>query len=390
MKKLLLSAFVAMSVLPAMADLEGDGYYRVQNAITKRYAYLRDNKAIPNGGTTSIDVRAIELYLDFNKASSDPSTVLYLEKTGNGKAEYDIAGQGTSLHQFIGYYMYVIDGKVVDGQKSYMAYGKASGLTKYLGDIESNLSKEVGEASVDVLGDRRQWYIHPVVADDGDSYFGVAPTMTSNGKYYAPMYAGFPYDAYSEGVKFYTVSGVYPLGDTPAVCIKEVDGVIPSGTAVIIECANPLPIDNRLNVGPEGAAADVMGNMLKGVYFENYGKIHMNLTPYDRKTMRILTVKDGQLVFDVTDIENLPRNQAYLQLTGDDQYSVNCYKVMTEEEYNDYVNAVDVIPADHPVDVYSLDGRLVKAGILRQDVPTLGKGLYILRSGDASEKLTVH
>ncbi|MDE5585784.1 MAG: hypothetical protein K2I92_05495, partial [Muribaculaceae bacterium] len=320
MKKLLLSAFVAMTVLPAMADLEGDGYYRVQNAITKRYAYLLDNKGSMNASTSSVDVRALELFLGFAKASSDPSTVFYIDKVPDSKSEYNIEGQGTSLYKFLKKYMYVMDGKEIDGQMSYYAYGKDSGLTKYLGDLNSSLTEEEGMASADVNGDRRLWYIHPVIADTDNSYFGVAPTLTSKGKYYAPMYAGFPYDAYSEGVKFYTVSGVYPLGDTPAVCIKEVKGVIPSGTAVIIECANPLPVDNKLNVGPEGAAADVKGNMLKGVYFENYGKIHKNLTPYDRKTMRILTVKDGQLVFDVADIENLPRNQAYLQLTGDDQY----------------------------------------------------------------------
>lgn len=378
-----------MTVLPVFADLEGDGYYRVQNAITKRYAYLLDNKGSMNASTSSVDVRALELFLGFDRACSDPSTIFYIDKVDGTKSDYDIAGQGTSLHKFLNKYMSVLKGKVIDGQQAYYAYGKDSGLTKYIGDLNSSLTDVQGLASADVSGDRRLWYIHPVVADDLDSYFGVLPTMYSRGKYYAPMYAAFPYDAYSDGIKFYTVSGVYPLGETPAVCLKEVHGVVPSGTPVIIECSNPLPVENRLNVGPDRALADVKGNFLKGVYFENYGKIHRNLTPYDRKTMRILTVKDGHLVFDVADIEYLPRNQAYLQLTDVDQYAVDCYKVMTEDEYNDYVDAVVTIPAEDEVDVYRPDGRLVKAGVLRQDVPSLGKGLYILRNGNASDKLIV-
>lgn len=379
-----------MSVLPAMAELEGDGYYRVQNALTKRYAYLLDNRGSLNASTSSVDVQAIELYLGFTKASSDPSTIFYINKVSSGsKYEYDIAGQGTSLHAFLGEYMKVMSGKTIDGQQAYYASGTKSTLTKYLGDIRSDNSMEKGLASADASGDQRLWYIDPVVADSSDSYFGVAPTLTCNGKYYYPMFAGFPYDAYSEGIKFYTVTRINPWAEEPAVGLKEVTGVIPAGTPVIIECSNPLPTDNRLNVGPQGSSADVNGNLMKGVYFENYGKIHNNLTAYNKQTMRILTVKDGNLVFDVADIDYLPRNQAYLQLTSDGQYGVESYKVVSEEEFNAEYDAVDVIEASTSVDVYGLDGRLVKAGMAKEEVPSLGKGLYILRSGNASEKLIV-
>lgn len=391
MKKLLLSAMIAMSVFPAMADLEGDGYYRVENAITKRFAYLLDDKGWVDYRTTSADVGAIELYLDIAKACSDPATVFYINHitSSSSKYEHDIAGQGTNLHSFFNLYMKILAGKKIDGQQAYYASGTISGVAKYLGDIRSNANAEKGLTSVESSGDRRLWYILPISADSPDNYFGVAPTLTCDGKYFNPMYAGFPYDGYSEGLKFYTVTKINQTPDNPAVAIKEVTGVIPSGTPVIIECSNPLPTGNRLDLDPTGTPADVKDNMLKGVYFNNDDEIHKNRVAYDRKTMRILTVKNGKLVFDVADIDYLPRNQAYLQLSNAEQYNVDCYDILTEEEFDDRYNAVDFITVSSIVDVYSVDGHLVRSGILKEEVPSLGKGIYILRSGEVSEKLIV-
>lgn len=391
MKKLLLCAMIAMSVFSAMAELGGDGYYRVQNAVTKRYAYLLDNKAFKNVSATTVDVQAIELYLGFLKASSDPATVFYINKnnSSSSKYEYDIAGQGTSLYSFLNEYMKVITGKVIDGEQSYYAYGTSSIGSKYLGDRRSDPNAEKGLASVDTSGDIRLWYIHPIVADSPDSYFGVAPTLTCNGKYYYAMFASFPFDAFSDGMKFFTVTKVNPRKDSPAVCLKELNGVVPAGTPVIIECSNPLPSNNRLNIAPAGTTADVSGNLLKGVYFNNDDVIHKNQTAYDSKTMRILAVKDGKLVFDVADIDYLPRNQAYLQLTEDDQYKVGCYQLLSEDEYEDIYNSVGVIDALEFVDVYTADGRLVKACVAKQDVSSLGAGLYILHGKGLTEKIIV-
>ena len=50
--------------MPLFADLNGNGYYRVQSAYTKRYAYLTDNKGSYNIPTTSADVGALELFID--------------------------------------------------------------------------------------------------------------------------------------------------------------------------------------------------------------------------------------------------------------------------------------------------------------------------------------
>lgn len=79
MKKILLLAIVAFSALSSLAELSGNGYYRLQNALTKRYTYLMDNKGSVDVATSSADVGALELYTGFLRASSDPATVFYLE-----------------------------------------------------------------------------------------------------------------------------------------------------------------------------------------------------------------------------------------------------------------------------------------------------------------------
>ncbi|MDE7096516.1 MAG: hypothetical protein K2O47_03390, partial [Muribaculaceae bacterium] len=130
-------------------------------------------------------------------------------------------------------------------------------------------------------------------------------------------------------------------------------------------------------------------NLLKGVCFDNNDVIHYNRTPFDKKSMRVLTVKNGKLVFGEGNYDFVPRNQAYLQLTDVSQYNTSDFVVMTEEEYKKEFSAVETIPVSVPVDVYGLDGRLIKSGIFKDDVSSLGKGLYIIRYGEVSEKLIV-
>lgn len=391
MKKLLLLTLSALFAIPTFADLGGDGYYRVQNAYTKRYAYLLDDKGKIDTVSTSADVGALELYLGFSKASSDPSTIFYIDKAENAGSGsyYDIASQGTSIYGFIGEYLKIIKGKVYDGQQAYYAYATKSAGSKYLGDLRKDMTVEKGLTTLEATGDARLWYIHPVDASSSESYFGVDARLEADGKYYYPFFAGFPYTAYSSGVKFYYV---YEVDSYNGVAVmKEVTGTVPAGKAVIVECEHPLPTDNRLNIGVSGSVADMSDSMLKGVYFDNdtNNANHYNRTPYNKQTMRLLEVKDGKLNFGVSEDEFLPRNEAYLQLTESKQYDVADYKLMTSEDYEREYAAVDVIPVSTVVDVYSLDGRLLKSSVAKSNVSELGKGLYILKGAGSSEKMIV-
>lgn len=340
MKKLLLGSIGVFAAFTAMADLNGDGFYRLQNGLTKRYIYMLDDKGKVDVQTSSADVGALNLYLGFTKASTDPSTVFYIENhSGN---EYNVGGQGTDLYSFLGSYLKILKGKKIDGQQGYLAYASKQGMTKYLGDIRSDMSAEKGYPSVDAEGDCRYWYIHPMTTTD-ENYLGVAPTLTAGGKYYHTLYAGFPMGAYSEGVKFYVVSRVEPAYGVAV--ISEVTGKIPAGTPVIVECANPLATDNRLTVNPDGGDANIPNNYLAGTYFNNDDPVHYNRTPYDKTNMRSLAVVDGKLAFVKGNYDFLPRNEAVLKLPDADCASVDQYKVMTEAEFNEYVSVIgDVVP----------------------------------------------
>lgn len=389
MKKPLLFALAFVIALPALADLDANGYYRVQNAFTKRYALLKDDKGSVDVGSTSADVAALELYAGSMATLSDPSSVFYVSKAPTGNNRYDIAGQGTSVHSFMNVYIDILPvRKPYDGQNCYYIYYTDSGVTRYLGDIWDDLNDSKGMASVNAVGDDRKWYFDPIDADS-DQYFGIAPTVNTQGKYYYPLYAAFPFSACSSGMKFYTITEIDKRG---AVIYKEITGTVPASTPVIVECSYPDVWDNKLNLGGTPEAGAASGNLLKGVYFNNPLPLHYNRVAYDRETMRVLGSIDGRLAFVESDIDFLPANQAYLLLDNPDQYPMPYFLFMTEEERDERFGpemSVDSIPVSSSVDVYSLDGRLVKEGILKEDVPSLGKGLYILRSGGVSEKLVV-
>ncbi|MBO5932291.1 MAG: hypothetical protein J6Q19_01015 [Bacteroidaceae bacterium] len=80
MKKILLSFLTILFIANNLfAQLAGNGYYRVQNFKTGRYVYVIDNKGSVNINTTSVDMNAIILWKDFEKAASDPASVIYIK-----------------------------------------------------------------------------------------------------------------------------------------------------------------------------------------------------------------------------------------------------------------------------------------------------------------------
>lgn len=391
MKKFLLLFLVAFVSLYAYADLNSDGYYRVQNAHSKRYIYILDNRGSYNIASTSADVDAIKLFKDVDRKNSDPSTVMYVSNASG--SFYNIGAQGTSLHDILDVYVKIREAETYDGVTAYNIYASNSGLTKYLSDRWSKLSDDEGLPSVDKTdAERRLWYFTPVDSDS-DEFFGISPTVAAGGKYYHPFFAGFPVSAKSEGVKFYIVTGIDPIG---VAVISEVSGTVPADVPVIVECCNPLATDNRLNVGALSEYGATDGNCLNAVYFDNddESEEHWNRTAFDRTSMRVLGEVDGKLAFVKAEHDYIPCNQAYLPLGDESLYDFDNLLVMTSDELEAYKawlseNGLEIITADSVVDAYGADGHLVKEGILKADVNSLGKGLYILRSGNHAEKLLV-
>lgn len=334
MKKTLILSLALCVAIPAMADLDGNGFYRVQNMKTKRYVSVVDDKGSVDFVATSADLQAITLQKNFDAISHDAGSVLYIEQIGD---VYNISAQGTSVYQIIDHYVHLIQNGTSDGQKVYMAYGVYDGVTRYLGDSET-MGIDIGNMSITTTGDYRKWFIKPISAD-GDNYFGAVPgakaTAGEHQGLFTTLYTSFPYSAYTEGLKFYTIDKFGPWGQ---VTLKEIKGVVNSNTPVIIKCVGESSSDNRLNVGGKGESVTFNSN-LKGVLFNcDKGGKHNNRVKYDFDTMRVLGVcEDGSLGFIQYNVEYIPANTAYLVVPAN---SPSEFKIVTEEAFSNFDDTV--------------------------------------------------
>ena len=303
MKKVGITLLSGLIFLTASAKLNGDGYYRVKNYKTDRYVYVLDDKGKLNFQATTADLGAIELWKGYEKAVSDPATIIYVKDlTGKGQ-DYDLQAQGTGVQTIINYPVSI---RLADSKNvTYSIFGRNSGLSRYIGDGTASTADRGYVVSLE-NGEYYRWFIEPVTTDDSN-YFGVNATLSDGKSYYAPFFAVFPFSFKSDGMKAYTV---YDVSDGKAH-IKEVTGTVPGGTPVIIVSNTSAPSTNRLNIG--GTATTVSGNLLKGVYFDNSSLLHKNQVPYDKATMRLLgKLSDGSIGFKTADVLTIPRNEAYL------------------------------------------------------------------------------
>ncbi len=324
MRKLSLFFILLTTISSALAQLNGDGYYRIRNNSTKRYVYVTDNKGSLNYSTTSADMNAIQLWLGFEKASSDPATVCYIKSVGDSK--YDIQAQGTGIYEMIKSHV-----SLRERNGMYLAYASKDGVTKYLSDGEHALSLEQGVMSGEGTGDWRNWDIIPLSNAEG-AYFGMKPTISLNGKHYLSFYAEFPFSFAGSGMK---AMYIYKIAYGVAV-YKEITGTIPGETPIFVECSSDQIANNKLNIG--GSASKISGNLLAGVYFDNKTKKHYNRTPNNPTTMRLLgTTSDGKLAFVKSSIDFIPANTCYLQVTAD---MPDVIPVLSEQEYLDYVASI--------------------------------------------------
>jgi hypothetical protein len=353
MKRVFLSLLIATTALSSFAQLNGDGYYRVQNVAQERYISLVDNRGSINISTTSADMGALRTILGFERVVSDPGSVIYIQSKGSG---YDLTAQGTSCYSIIGHLL-----QISKARTGYYAYASSSGLTKYLADELLSVFSEGDELIyghvVSNSNTTREWYIKPVTAT-GDCYFGITPDVVAGGSNYKSFYASFPFTFNSTGMNAYYVSKVD--ASKSAVVVKEITGGVPASTPVIIKCSSSQPASNKLNIGA-AVSGSASGNQLKGVYFCNDVKDagHRNVVEYDPATMRVLgQAADGSLAFvKSTTLKCIPANSAYISVTST---SPDVLKVYTQAEY-------DALPAgvkgdlndDGTVDVQDL-GLVVK------------------------------
>jgi hypothetical protein len=330
---------------PAQAQVTTNGYYRVQNATTKRYAGLYDTKGKLDKVATSVDAKAIRTYYDFNRVVSDPASVIYFNKTTAG---YSLHAQGTSSTQILGNYYLQLKGVGTTG-KLYNAYGSDSGYQIYLSDeAYYNAGSGTGtyQEKYDSMGymltggtSTRNWYITPISATDNANYFGFSPKLAAGDGYYQSFYAEFPFSFYSTGMSAYYVD---KRGDAEGVAqLAPITGAeLPGATPMIIKCSSPSAVNNRINL-LGSSTAKVSGNQLTGVYFCSSDNL---LSPYDRlagnhenyvvndpSTMRLLAVDNGKLVLKKSAAAYIPANSFYMTVPAG---SPDIYRLLSKGDAN--------------------------------------------------------
>lgn len=397
MKKFVTALIATTIALSAFAEIkEGNGYYRVQNYLTKRYLYITDNRGSINFEATTAELGALQFWKGLDKAISDPATVVYaIQLNGN---DYDVLSQGTGVQSIIDHPVSIrVITDVATSETAHRVYGRSSGAARYIADGTNDAAgilKDRGYA-VSQLPPKNEatFWVFRKLSADSENYFGLSPEVKSSSDYYTPFYAAFPFSLASQGMKAYYVSQV---GNGQAA-LREITGTVPAGTPVIIKSAASTPAGNKLNIGGTASAA-VNGNHLAGIYFDNAeaGK-HYNRTPYDRTTMRVLgTLADGTPGFVTADIDFLPRNKAYLTVPAGSPAEI---RLVDEKDFDASLDdviagrtavriegrTVYIDGADH-AEIFTITGRTVASG--RFSSYTLpSAGLYIVRAGGTVVKV---
>lgn len=326
MKKVLSTILALCLMMPALAQLNGDGYYRIRNVGSGRYINVTDNKGSVNISSTSADLGAVKLIKSFESIVSDPGSILYIK---NVNGQYRFKSQGTDTHEIIGY-----DLKIKAKGSAYLAYQEQSLMAMYLCDARLE-DTELGVLSTKSSNNTyREWSIISVSCE-GEQYFGLNPEQQYNGSYYTTFYASFPFSFASSGMKAYYISLVE---NGKAVYSEVADGKVPASMPVFIQSSATGAVNNKLDIADNSAKMPT-DNKLGGVYFHNTSKSHKNLTAYDSETMRILGItSSGKLGFVKADIDYLPANKAYLNVPAGTPDEV---ELMSQTEYDAYLAEIN-------------------------------------------------
>jgi hypothetical protein len=372
-------ALIALCAIPALAQLNGTGYYRVRNAqYTNEYIKISNDllnyhKIVNAAGggfalafnTNNARAKALEfarLYLktDIKMMPAeyiDPTSVIYAQKknTNSSNHDYNLIGQGTSLLTITtGMYdgssadatfnnLYVtidpVNGSGSGASTRYTAklvlQGTAMGMTASLGTryfMDDNSIFDIDEANSNLYD---QWYIEPV------TYFNVKPDVELNGKYYTTIKVPFAFKLSNNVEKAYTITAVNS-GILEYQEIASTGGTVPAGTPVLLQCSSPNATDCHLipdgtptftdpdpNSSTNGSPRANQGsnysgtNLLDGTYFANtdgtqsYNGYSFDANNYAGTSGKyVIGMNNGKLGFIAATGTTMPANKAWMTSAG--------------------------------------------------------------------------
>ena len=366
MKKLI-TAILALIAIPTIAQITGDGFYRIQNNKSERYIAITDSvNNNTNISSTIIDINNITTWKGFDNVKSNPASIIYIEAVGS---KYNVSAQGISVRELTGDKAYVSLNKRAEGIYIIQASASQGGVsvTKTLYDATSDDEYDyVRDSGADT---HKYWRIKPVNTDD--NYIGITPTVQTNDGWYGTIYAAFPFKVVSTGMNVYYVDGIHE----GQFQLKEItEEVKPAATPLIVKCSSNNAEENKI-MPIANAGTTVTDNLLKGTYFASTLRKHEAYIEYDKNTMRVLGKDDsGNLIFtqaqesDLTKKKYIPKNTCWLDvpngLSGD-------FKYVSREEFTG-IHSVETNPLSNTAKgTYTLYGTRV------DEANTLRPGIYI-------------
>lgn len=352
----------ACFALTAQAQLSR-GFYRIQNKYTDRYISIADNdKNNYPISTTTFAMKGIKTLKAGENVSTNPSTVFLVHNVGG--IQYDIEGQGTSIHKISGGRLYMNLEAQSDG--SYQAYGVYQAKIYLTDDTDTDAEESYLKNSQNssVIKKTSYWWARPI--NTYTEYICIKPEVEVDGKYYGTIFASFAFKLASSGMKAYTVNTA--AGNT--FTLQEIPGTIPAKTPVIIECSSNNYADNKILPVEETGKAG--GNLLIGTYCARKDTKYLNVTPYDNATMRTIGKSNGKLAFvkasssDLYEGAYLKANKAYLQVPS------SASEILTMSG----ITGIDNIKADEAEET-AKKGTYTLTGVRIADDVTPKPGIYI-------------
>ncbi len=365
MKKILLF-LTSFLPLAAAAQLNGDGYYRIQNNASERYVTLKDN--VVNGevdmSTASADVSNLRSWRGFDQVESNPASIFYIMNMGGH--QYNLIAQGTSIYDITG------------GKKYIDIYDKASG-SYYLFEVSSggvaghiyDSNDSAVRGSITTKGEKAYMYWRLLPVTTSNNYIGLKPTVQAADGWYGTIYASFPFKLNSSNVTVYYVDGAH----TGQFQLKQVESeVIPAATPLVFKTNSSDPAQNKIIPVYEATTAPT-DNLLGGTYFSSRNRNHLAYVEFDATTMRVLGVDaDKNLIFTadatgaLTDKNDIPMNTCWLNvpngLTGD-------FKLVDRGTYT-AINNIETSPNET-----IKKGTYTLSGVRVDESKTLRPGVYI-------------
>jgi len=324
---------IVLYALPALAQLNGTGYYIIRNAqYDNHYISIANDKLIystivnSGGGANNLArntntyapyaFNCVDAYLrnDIHMNTTeyrDPAQIVYLKKGTEANA-YNIIGQGTSILALTTG-MYDGSGGDIFFQDLWVKIRSAGGsgantlytasillkarVVAYVGfPISSNAElgtryfteNSEGKFAISESSDTdsAKWKVEKI------TYFNVPPPYVEyNGKYYTTLKVPFECSLGNNVEKAYVIHAV----NSGSLDYEEITGTIPAGTPVILQCSSNSPAECTMNLpanhqaSPPACALDTgyyaksapaanemdyyveagNTNLLKGTYYRN-------------------------------------------------------------------------------------------------------------------------